>query len=284
MQLAVRAEETYFDGADGHRLYERRWRPEGAATATVLIVHGYAEHSGRYEYVGQALAARGFDVRAYDLRGHGHSDGRRAYVRSFSEHLRDLAIALDRARSDGRPVFLLGHSMGGAVVALAIAVEHTNVRGVVLTGAALPATEKPRLIERIMLVVGRVAPRLPLFKLKATDVSRDPEISRLYDADPLNYRGRVHAGIAAALIRAGLRIDEDDPHVELPLLIMHGSLDALTSPDGSRRLYERVASTDKTLKIYEGLYHEVLNEPERDDLIAEIAGWFDAHLEASPAK
>lgn len=278
MQVAARGEEAYFDGAGGQRLFERVWSHDGPPKAVVVIVHGYAEHSGRYAYVGEQLVARGYSVRAYDLRGHGHSGGPRTHIRSAAEHLSDLDVVLHRAcqAHPGRRVFLLGHSMGGGIVALAASVGRAPVDGIILSGATLPAGDgRGGIMQRLLRIVGRIAPRLPLIKLKAADVSRDPEIVRLYDADPLNYRGRMSAGLIAALIRAAARIATDSPSIATPLLVLHGGADALTDPEGSRRLYERVASSDKTIRIYDGLYHEILNEPERDQVIADIVAWLD---------
>jgi alpha-beta hydrolase superfamily lysophospholipase len=277
---AIRHGEGYFDAADGRRLYEQHWLPEGAPVAHLVIVHGFAEHSSRYAYTAEALVQRGYAVHALDLRGHGRSDGDRAYVRSMSEYLLDVRAFLGRVRerANGAPVFLLGHSMGGAVVALWLCVDRPDVRGALLSGAVLPS--KPTIGSRVQrwisLALGRIASRLPMVKLNAADVSRDPEEVAKYDSDPLIYRGRIRAGLAAAMTRALDRVKRDTPNIQLPLLIMHGTADALAKPEGSIEFHERVGSADKTLKLYEGLYHEILNEPERDRVIADIAAWMDA--------
>lgn len=277
MQTTVRTEDDTFTTADGVRLFERRWLPEGAPKAALAIVHGYAEHSGRYAYVGEALAARGYAVHAVDLRGHGRSEGPRAFVRSFDAYLADLRAFLDRVRTTtpAVPVFLLGHSMGGTIVALAAVADRPAVEGILLSG---PVTVRnaPRLFERVINVIARVAPMLPLTKLSAGAVSRDPEVVRRYDEDPLVYRGRMRVGLLAAMLRAARRVDERIGTMSLPVLFMHGTADQLTTPEGSRDLYERAASSDKTLKLYDGLYHEILNEPERDEVIADIAAWLAA--------
>ncbi|MHB8377904.1 MAG: alpha/beta hydrolase [Dehalococcoidia bacterium] len=282
MQQTVRTQEGSFAAAGGLRLFERRWLPDGEPRAALAIVHGYAEHSGRYAHVGEALAGRGYAAFAFDLRGHGRSDGARAFVRSFGEYLADLRIFLARvsAAAPGRPLFLLGHSMGGTIVALAAVAAPPPVEGVLLSGAGLTLAGAPRLSQAVMLAFGRIAPRLPLRRLAAADVSRDAEVVRAYDEDPLVYRGRMRAGLVAAMIRAVRRIDAGMEDVTLPLLIMHGTADALTEPEGSRELYGRARSADKTLKLYDGLYHEILNEPERAQVIGDIAGWLDARLSA----
>jgi acylglycerol lipase len=275
---AVRREEDTFNAADGRRLYEQRWLPEGEARAHIAIVHGYAEHSGRYAHVGEALAQRGYAVCVLDLRGHGRSDGDRAIVRSFDEYLADVRAFLSRvrARGAGRPLFLLGHSMGGTIVTLELAVDHPQLAGAMLSGGVLTSSGTPRIVRAIFGLLGRLFPRLPLVKLKAEHVSRDPDVVRRYEEDPLVYRGRIRAGLAAAMGRAVRRIERDAPSISVPLLIMHGAADELAPPEGSSLLYERVASADKTLKLYDGLYHEILNEPERDQVVADIAAWLDA--------
>ncbi len=278
MPHTVRTEEGVFAAADGLRLFERRWLPDPEPHAALAIVHGYAEHSGRYAHVGEALAGRGYAVFAFDLRGHGRSEGPRAFVRSFGAYLADLRVFLDRvsAAAPGRPLVLLGHSMGGTVVALAAVAAPPPVEGVLLSGAGLTLAGAPLPLQAAMLALGRLAPRLPLRRLAAADVSRDPDVVRRYAEDPLVYRGRMRAGLVAAMIRAVRRIDAGMEDVTLPLLIMHGTADALTQPEGSRELYRRARSADKTLKLYEGLYHEILNEPERAQVVDDIAGWLDA--------
>ncbi len=277
--MEIEAQEQSFAGADGRYLFERRWLPVSAPRAALIIVHGYAEHSGRYAHVGQHLAGAGYAVYAFDLRGHGLSDGKRASVRSFAEYLADLRLYVARVREHARglPVFVLGHSMGGGIVALFASVDAPAVRGVLLSGAVLPnGGAAGWILARAVELFAKVAPDLPTFSLSAASVSRDEDVVRRYEDDPLVYHGRIRAGLAAAMSRAARRIARDERTIDLPLLIMHGTDDALTSPDGSRRLYERAASLDKTLKLYDGLYHEILNEPEQLQVLADIVVWLDA--------
>jgi alpha-beta hydrolase superfamily lysophospholipase len=272
--------ESYFTGAGGVRLFAREWRPDGEPRAGVVIVHGYAEHSGRYAHVGDALTAAGYAVSAFDLRGHGLSDGARATVGSFVAYLADLRVFLDRtsASAPGRPLFLLGHSMGGTIVALICCVSPPPVEGVLLSGAGM-INDAPSFVRRTIVALGRLAPGLPTVRLASSDVSRDAAVVRAYDEDPLVYRGRIRAGMASAMFRAIRRIEEGMSDVTLPLLIMHGTADALVSPDSSRALYERAPSSDRTLRLYDGLYHEIMNEPERDEVLADVVAWLDARAE-----
>ena len=275
----MRKSEGIFETTGGLRLFERSWLPDGEPKGVLCIVHGYAEHSGRYDYVGGWLAQRGYAVHALDLRGHGHSEGERVFVRSFNEYLDDVDafLTLVRSRHAGAEPWLLGHSMGGAVVALSAVTRCPDVRGLLFSGAVIAAPEgTPRLATRILLLLGRFIPKLRLRKLAAATVSRDPEVVAWYDADPLNFRGKMPAGLIASMIRAGRVIEARMNTIDKPLLIMHGTEDVLVSPKGSEALYRRTASVDKTLKTYPGLFHEILNEPEKDQVLADIAGWLDA--------
>lgn len=283
----MRKNEGIFETTDGLRLFERSWLPDGEPKGVLCIVHGYAEHSGRYDYVGNWLAQRGYAVHALDLRGHGRSEGDRVFVRSFNEYLDDVDafLALVRARHSGTAPWLFGHSLGGSIVALSAVTRRPDVRGLLFSGAVLAAAAgTPRIVTRIMLLLGRFVPRLRLRKLAAATVSRDPEVVAWYDADPLNFRGKMPAGLIASMIRAGRVIDERMETIDKPLLIMHGTEDVLASPEGSEALYQRAASTDKTLKLYPGLFHEILNEPEKDQVLADIAGWLDARAMPSSAE
>jgi alpha-beta hydrolase superfamily lysophospholipase len=267
-----------FAAADGLTLFERSWLPQGPARAVVVIIHGYAEHSGRYDHVGRALAARGYAAEAFDLRGHGRSAGDRAVVRSFGQFLADLRRFRARvaARHPGLPLFLLGHSMGGTIVALYAITDRPTVQGIILSGPGLVGRGGAwRITAPVISVVGRLFPNLPLAQLKAETVSRDPAVVEAYDKDPLVYRGKMRAGMMRAFIRALNRIGTGMESISAPLLLLHGTADELTSFEGSKLLYERARSTDKTLRLYDGLAHEVLNEPEKEQIIGEVLTWLD---------
>jgi len=275
----VRHEAGWFDGPDGLRLFEQRWLPAAALRASVVLVHGYAEHSSRYDHVGRWLVERGYAVHAFDLRGHGKSEGERVLVRSFAQHLDDLDafVARARERTPGVPLFVLGHSMGGTIVALRGVTRRADADGVMLSGAVLTMRgRRTRLMTAVLALVGRIFPSLPLRKLDAGTVSRDPAVVAAYDADPLVFRGKMPAGTLSAMVRAVRAIEKRMEEAQGPLLIMHGTEDLLADPEGSRELYRRAPSGDKTLEMYEGLYHEILNEPEQGQVLADIARWLDA--------
>ena len=271
-------EEGRLSGVDGVGLFWQAWLPEGAPKAVVVIAHGASEHSGRYSHVGERFAGAGYATYALDHRGHGRSAGRRALIERMDDVVADLRsfIALAASRHEGKPVFLLGHSMGGAV-ALAYALRHQDeIAGLLLSGP-LAAVEAASPVTRVMSkVLSTVTPTLGVYAVDSSAVSRDPAVVRDYDDDPLNYHGKLPARSVAELTGAVGGFHEAVPGLRLPLLVMHGGDDRLTPVEGSRMLHERAGSEDKTLEILDGLYHEILNEPEQERVMATMIEWLDA--------
>lgn len=266
---------------DGLKLFTQSWLPE-TPEGSVVLVHGYAEHSGRYASFAEYLAARGFGVYAFDQRGHGNSGGRRVNVRVFREYATDLARYLERVReaNPGLPRFLLGHSMGG-LTALQLVLEHPHkADGLILSGCyvrnALPV---PGALVSLAGLVSAVAPELPVQPLDPAVLSRDETVVRAYAADPLVYHGRVKARLGAELLRCGDYLLDRAESVKLPTLILHGGADRLAAMSGSRELYERLGSEDKALKVYDGFFHEILNEPGKEQVWADVVSWLEAHLD-----
>jgi acylglycerol lipase len=273
---AIRRYELPSRGASGEPLFRRGWIPE-SARASVLVVHGFAEHSGRYEHVGQFLAERGFAVHAYDHRGHGRSAGRRCHVDRFDEYLDDLSIVLEQIRTDrsGDPAFLIGHSMGGLVVATFARERKPDVSGVVLSGAALALPEGNSRI-RIARLMRAILPRLRLDAgLDLQGLSTDPRVIEAYLADPLVER-KMTASLAAELLGAVERTGPNGSDVALPLLALHGGDDPICPPDGSER-FAAAARAGRFVR-YAGLRHEIFNEPSHRDVLADVAAFFDEQL------
>jgi alpha-beta hydrolase superfamily lysophospholipase len=273
---AIRRYELPSRGASGQLLFRRGWIPE-RARATVLIAHGFGEHSGRYEHVGQFLAERGFAAHAYDHRGHGRSAGRRCHVDRFDEYLDDLTIVLEQVRADspGDPLFLIGHSMGGLVVAAFARERKPDLSGVVLSGAALALPEGNSRI-RIARLVRAILPRLRLDAgLDLQGLSTDPRVIEAYLADPLVER-KMTASLAAELLGAVERTGPNGSDVALPLLVLHGGDDPICPPGGSER-FAAAARAGRFVR-YPGLRHEIFNEPSHRDVLADVAAFFDERL------
>jgi lysophospholipase len=277
------AREATFPGAGGVQIFHRAWPAAGAARAVVVIAHGAGEHSGRYQHVAERLVAEGYAVHALDHRGHGRSGGSRALVDRMENVVEDLdrLVVLAAEEQRGLPVFLLGHSMGGAV-ALRYAIAHQDrLTGLLLSGplAALDAAPAPvRLIARAL---SAVAPRAPAVAVDSGLVSRDPAVVAAYDADPLVHHGKLPVRTVAELAAAVDSFPDGVRSITIPTLILYGSADALCPPRGAVMVSERIGSHDLSVKSYEGLYHEILNEPERDQVLDDIVGWLGSHAPAS---
>jgi alpha-beta hydrolase superfamily lysophospholipase len=275
-------EDGRFQGERGLEIYWQAWLPDGEPRAVVVLAHGASEHSGRYEWTGDQLTARGYAVYALDHRGHGQSEGGRAVIDRMSHAVEDLHTLVERAGAahPGRPLVLLGHSMGGAV-ALSYTIEHEDALDALVLSAPLAALEAAPPVARIAgRVLSVVAPSLGVVAIDATAVSRDPQVVADYEADALNYHGKLPARTVSELARAIDGYPEAVTHFKLPMLVLHGTADRLTPIAGSEMVVERAASDDKTLKRYDGLFHEILNEPERQQVLDDIAGWLDARFPA----
>jgi acylglycerol lipase len=270
--------ESEFTGAKGCRIYRQSWLPEGSARADVFIAHGASEHSGRYGYVVEPLVESGLAVHSHDHRGHGRSAGPRAYLERFDYVLEDLDASVDAARTDGRPFYLLGHSMGGCV-AIAYAVRHPAKLDALALSAPLAVLEAAPLPLRIIAkALSVAAPKVGVYEVEADAISRDPAEVAAYDADPLNHRGKLPARTVQELANTVARFAADLPRLTLPLLVMHGTADRIVPPKAAAFVHDLASSEDKTLHLYEGYYHEIFNEPaaERERPIGDLLTWLQA--------
>jgi alpha-beta hydrolase superfamily lysophospholipase len=274
----MRHAEGALKTADGDSLYWQCWMPQGNPRAILLLAHGLAEHSGRYSHFAEFFERRGYAVYALDHLGHGRSNGVRCHIRCFSQFTDGLQLLLARCRADypGTPVFLVGHSMGGLVAVHFLFTHQSDIAGCILSGAALEPAEELSFIQRfLMRLFSRTLPRMRLLQLDSSKVSRDPEVVERYRSDPLVFNGKVTARLAEQLFTAMHGLTNQLGTLETPMLILHGASDGLTAADGSRMLYERTGSADKKLIIYDGLYHEIYNEPEKETVMTDVADWLD---------
>jgi alpha-beta hydrolase superfamily lysophospholipase len=221
-----------------------------------------------------SLGGLGLLVVIPDHRGHGRSDGPRAGLKRFADYIDDLHAVANQVRLPERPTFLLGHSMGGTI-ALEYALQHQeSLAGLVLSAAAVvPGADQPALLLTIAKLLSRVAPSLPTAKLGSAGISRDPEVVAAYDADPMVFHGKVPAGLGGGLLRVMDTFPARLSQLHIPVLLLHGAEDVMTSPTGTELVHQRVGSTDKQLTIYDGLHHEIFNEPEQDSVLDDVARW-----------
>lgn len=262
---------------DGRELHTRRWLPEGAARGHVALIHGYAEHSGRYARFAGRLVARGFAVHALDLHGHGLSPGVPGDVVSWERLVQDVRAF---AAAVPQPRFLFGHSAGGAAAVLAAA-DHSHAPDLDLAGLVLSspyvlnAVPAPAGLVWVVRALAEVLPRLPVKALDQNALSREPGEVRAYRDDPLVYTGRTRARTIVELLDMGAAARAAAERIASPLLIVHGGADRIADPEGSRRLFERVGAADKQLEIYPGGFHELLNDLEREQVMQDILAWLE---------
>ena len=272
--------EGSFGGVDNVKIFTREWQPAGEPLGVVVISHGLNAHSGMYEWAAGQFTSKGLAVYALDHRGHGRSEGERFFVKKFADWTDDLAsfIEIVKTREPGLPLFLLGHSAGG-VIACVYTLEHQDeIAGFICEDFAYqtPASD---VAVAIVKGVSHVAPHARVLKLKNEDFSRDPAVVAAMNADPLIANESQPSETVAELARAADLLSKSFPQITLPLLILHGTADKVTKPSGSKEFYEKAGSSDKTLKLYEGHFHDLLADVGKEQVMADIQAWIGAHLE-----
>lgn len=250
----------------------------------MVVVHGFGEHSGRYESLARSFAPRDYAVHAYDHTGHGQSSGQRGHVSDFGEYLDDLERFLGLVRSEhpGLPVVLVGHSMGGLIVASLVSTRAPEIDCIVTSGPALAiGADVSPLKMRLARLIRRFWPTLSLEAgLDVNGLSRDPEVVRAYQADPLVH-GRATAAFGASMTETIDQARRGAARVRQPMLLLHGADDPLCDPEGSRRFFEGLPHgtvAGSMIRIYPNLRHEIFNEPEREDVYEDMRAWIDARL------
>jgi alpha-beta hydrolase superfamily lysophospholipase len=271
-------EET-FEGTNGARLFARSWRPEGSARGVAILQHGLKAHSGLYQWPAEQLRNQGIAVYAMDLRGHGKSTGERYYVDKFEEFVADLHRFVQRVKAaePDLPVFLLGHSAGG-VVACAYALEHPGELAGLLCESFAYEIPAPNFALALLKGLSHIAPHAHVLELKSPDFSRDPNFVAAMDHDPLIPKIKYPTQTVAELARADERIGKGSSSITLPVFILHGTADHVTNPSGSQRFHREVSSPDKTLKLYQDHYHDLLNDKDKEVVMADVSDWITRHL------
>ena len=277
----MKHQEGYLKGVRDTDIYYQYWLPESEPKAILLVVHGLAEHSGRYMNVVNHLVPSGYAVYGIDHIGHGKSDGERVYVERFQDYTKTLKKYFNMIREwqPEKPIFLIGHSMGGLISAAYLLEHQGELSGAVLSG---PGIKVPDNISQATIFVGKllsiIMPKAGLIQLDAEGVSRDPKVVDAYINDPLVYTGKATARLCAELLKTTQRVTDQATKIRLPIMIVQGSGDKLVDPSGAQLLYDLVGSEDKVIKIYDGFYHEVFNEPEHEQVLNDVNKWLETHL------
>lgn len=266
--------------SDGLKLYQHHWPAKESSKARLLIVHGYGEHSHRYDRMAKRLVASGFEVHAYDHRGHGRSEGEAAYTPSFQHLVDDLHLIVENTKPD----FILGHSMGGAVLATYVASHKPEVKGLIFSSPLFMVDDPPaKILQMIAAVTSKLMPKgyVPKFMyyLDPTLISSQPEETRAYAEDPHVYHGllrnRTGHELNAMMLK---RIKGDIACIKLPFLAVHGSADGITSPSSSQYLYDHAPAADKQLSFFDDCYHELFNDFKRDEVLDTVLDWLEDHI------
>jgi acylglycerol lipase len=273
------SEESIQGGAGN--LFVRAWRPSEAPRAITAICHGFNAHSGMYAWCADQFARSGLATYALDLRGRGHSDGERFYVERFEDYVDDLSrlIKFAKSREPGLPVFLLGHSAGGVTACLYALTQQSEIAGLICEDFAFEVPA-PDIALAVLKGISHFAPHAHALALKNEDFSRDPEVVRAMNEDPLIADEKQPFATMAAIVRADELLKAGFPQITLPLLIIHGTADRAAKTSGCQRFYEHAGSKDKTLKFYDGRYHDPLNDVGKEEVFTDILAWIDTRLPA----
>jgi alpha-beta hydrolase superfamily lysophospholipase len=262
-------------------LFYQGYLPVERPRAVLLIIHGLAEHIGRYMNIVDYFVPRGYAIYGFDQRGHGKSEGMRGYVERFSYYIDDTKAFFDMVHGEHprKSLFILGHSVGG-LIATTYSLNHQNeLDGLILSGVTIKPGESLSAV-KVMLarLFSKVMPKVGIDVIDASAISQDQAVVKEYINDPLVYRGKISSRLGAELINAMQVLTNHISNIHLPILIMSGSVDRLSNPEGSRFLYNRISSIDKTIKFYDGFYHEIFNEPGRNQVFNDMENWLKYHL------
>src|SRR5262245_10972995 len=273
--------EEKLDGAGGLKIFTRCWRPEGKPRAVIVLSHGFNSHSGYYLWAAEQLVADNLAVYALDYRGRGKSDGERYYIDKFSEYQGDLdlVVKLARSREPKQKVFILGHSAGGVIACNYVLDNQADIAGLICESFAyrVPA---PDFALAVLKGLSHLAPHAHVLNLPKKEFSRDPAMTQRLLDDPLLENEVQPTKTVAEMVRADERLKRDFPQFKLPLLIIHGTKDTVTRPEGSQEFYDRAGSADKTLKLYEGYFHDPLNDLGKEKVMTDIREWLGKHAAA----
>lgn len=270
-----------FENGNGLNIFNRAWLPAEKATAVIIIIPGFNSHSGYYEWTAEQLTAKNYAVYSIDLEGRGQSDGERFYVQDFNDYAGEVAqlVTMAKAEQPGLPVYVLGHSAGGVVACIYTLDHQQEIDGLICESFAyqVPA---PDFALAVLKGLSHIAPHAHVLKLNNEDFSRDPQAVAVMNNDPLIAHEVQPTKTVAQMVIADERLKKEFPLISLSVLILHGTADKATKPSGSQFFYDTTASADKTIKLYEGHYHDMLNDTDKEVVMADIQQWLAAHIGA----
>jgi alpha-beta hydrolase superfamily lysophospholipase len=276
--------ERTFEGVGRLRIASRSWRPDGAVRGIVVLIHGFNSHSGYFAWAAEQFASAGFAAYALDLRGRGKSEGERFYVERFSDWLEDVdkLVEIARTGNPGLPVYVLGHSVGGVIASSYVFEHQPDIAGLICESFAFDVG-LPHLVQLALEGASHLIPHLPLYSLKNEIFSRDPAVVAAMNNDPLIANEKQPAETASEVLKAAARLKGNMPKFNVPVFIIHGTDDKATRPEGSQYFYDNVGSEDKTLKLYDGHYHDLLNDIDKEIVMADILAWVNERIPAEMA-
>lgn len=266
----------------GEKFYRRTWiSDEAEKIANIVLIHGYGEHCARYDYMAEQINKRGINIFSYDQRGFGKSPGKRAWINRFDELLDDLDIFLDTIKEELKdiPTFLMGHSMGGMVLArFAETRTDYKAKGLIFSSPFLGInSDVPEFLLKLSGILATILPWLPVSKVDNTGLSKDTEVVKKADEDPLCYHGSVKAHTGYVFTQTIKEIHDNFKSIDLPVIIFHGKKDRVVPVEGSIALYDGISSKDKALHLFENGYHELWNDYEKDEFIEKLCAWVKEH-------
>ncbi|MFT3911594.1 MAG: alpha/beta hydrolase [Ferruginibacter sp.] len=274
----MKQQSSSFKNAAGLKIFTRTWLPEENANGIIVIVHGLNSHSGYYQWVAEQFVAKNYIVYALDLLGRGQSEGERFYVQSIYDYVNDVDTLVEEAKAanKGLPVFMLGHSAGGVIACLYTLEHQEKINGLICESFAyqVPA---PDFALAILKGLSHIAPHFHTIKLKNEDFSRDAAVVEAMNNDPLIKGESQPSKTMEQLVIADERLKKEFPLITIPVLILHGTKDNATKYSGSQFFYDNAGASDKTIKLYEGHYHDLLNDLDKEKVMADIQEWVIKH-------